>query len=132
MRPTLGAVRTMPPASNAQYTQPVRASSEYTLPAMLPTNTRPPTTVMPAQDCTSPGSPNAHFNSSRGTSFADKPVLDDWKRVFERFCPKPFQAGCEGSMENPASARHIALGAGAIVKGSPSDLPLANSAIARR
>ena len=35
-------------------------------------------------------------------------------------------------IENGAVERHIAFGAGTIEKGSPSDLPLANSAIARR
>ena len=58
-------------------------------------------------------------------------MLDDWNRVFERFWPKPFQTGCEGSIENAVFVRHIAFCAGSIVKRSPSDLPLANSASAR-
>src|SRR5688572_25368795 len=98
---------------------------------MLPTKSRPPTTVIPAHDCTSPGRPKAHFNLSFGTSAADSPG-DDWNRAFERFCPNPFQTGCDVSIENVEFDRHIAFAAGSIVKRSPSDFPLANSASARR
>ena len=101
---------------------------------MLPKNSRPPASVMPAHDWTSPGRPNAHFSFSRGTSAAERPAPGAaWKRVFEAFWPKPFHAGPAGVIVNvPRPEVHIALAAGASENGVPKLRPLANSAIARR
>src|SRR6185503_21240032 len=100
---------------------------------MLPKNSRPPASVSPAHDWTSPGRPNAHFSFSFGTAAADSPPPGSrWKRAFDAFCPKPFQAGPAGVMVNvPRPVAHSAFGAGAIENGVPKLRPLANSAIAR-
>src|SRR5688500_9400625 len=101
---------------------------------MLPTYRRPSCSVIAAHDCTSPGRPNAHFSLSRGTSAAVMPAAAaGWNRVFDGFCPNPLQraAFAAGALAGAAPV-HIADGAGAIENGAPNDLPLTNSASARR
>ena len=101
---------------------------------MLPKNRRPPASVMPAHDWTSPGRPNAHFNFRRGTSAAERAAARaGWKRVLDRSWPNPFHTGAPAVIANvPRPVVHIAFGAGAIENGVPKLRPLAYSAIARR
>ena len=61
------------------------------MPLLLPTNTRPPTTVGCANAELSPGNPNAHFSLSLGTSSADNPGFG-WKRELVGSTPQPFQS----------------------------------------
>ena len=80
----------------------------------------------------SPGNANAHFSRSRGTSAAASPAAAaSWKRVLTVFTPQPFQRG-PAEASNAAAARHIAAGAGVVTNGVESDLPVTNSAMARR
>ncbi len=72
--------------------QPVFALIENTSPLSLATNKRPPTTVGCERAEVTPGSPNAHFSFSCGTSGAvRRPLSAGTYRVFVTVPPKPFQ-----------------------------------------
>src|SRR5690349_3282715 len=132
MRATLTADRTPDPASYIQWMQPFAAFSEYTLPPQLPTNTRPPAIVACAYDCRSPGNPNAHLSFRRDTSAAAMPApAASWNLVLFVFCPHPVQRGPALGL-NASFALHIAAAGGVVTSGFESDLPVRNSAIARR
>src|SRR5262245_2119362 len=49
------------------------------------------------------------------------------------FTPQPFQAGpTRGLIDSPVAVRHMERADGVVLRGSPKDLPVTNSAIARR
>ena len=53
--------------------------------------------------------------------------------MFAVFTPQPFQRGpASGFANSPAVARHIACAEGVVMSGCEKDLPVTNSAIARR
>src|SRR5919108_5373560 len=93
---------------------------------------RPPAIVDCAYDCKSPGKANAHFNFSLGTSVAVSPAdAPSWNRALLVFCPHPVQRGPALGLKVD-DAVHIAAGGGVVTSGFASDLPVRNSAMARR
>src|SRR5262245_14705647 len=93
---------------------------------------RPPAMLACEYDCRSPGNAKAHFSFSRGMSAAVSPAEEaSWKRVLPEFCPHPVHRGPVLGLKG-CVAVHIAAGAGVVTTGFDSDLPVRNSAIARR
>src|SRR5512138_428607 len=97
---------------------------------------RDPTTVTCDPDADTPGSPNAHFSFSFGTSVADSPAAAaDWNRVLRRSPPHPFQ-------DAPVSCSRVAAGfalqnavfaiASSGARYEPAARPVTNAATARR
>src|SRR5687768_13936004 len=80
----------------------------------------------------SPGKANAHFSLSRGMSVAVRPAAaPSWKRVFEEFCPQLVHCAPDAGL-NALLAVHRAFAGGVVTSGFANDLPVRNSAIARR
>ena len=66
-------------------------------------------------------------------SAAVSPADDaSWKRVLLVFCPHPVHRGPALELKDCEEPVHIAAGAGVVTTGFDSDLPVRNSAMARR
>src|SRR4029079_9788627 len=96
---------------------------------------RDPTIVTCDPDADTPGSPNAHFTFSFGTSAAERPAAAaDWKRVLRRSPPHPFHAAAaSGSFAALAAEQNAVLAiasSGALY--DPGARPVTNAATARR